>query len=158
MAKRRKKRELPPVEKYGDGVVARNKRASFDYDLGERIEAGLVLAGTEVKMLRQGHADLSGSYCNVSRGEAWVHGINIPELAGSPWTHTPKRSRKLLLHAHEIEQLSRAVERQGMTAIPTLLYFRGGKAKLEIAMARGKKHYDKRGAERERELDRETRQ
>lgn len=157
MAKRKKKEAPPPVEAFGDKIVARNKRASFDYELGDRFEAGLVLAGSEVKMLRHGTADLSDAYVRVEKGEAWVLGINIPERPGAPWGHTAKRSRKLLLHKHQIEQIQRATERDGMTCVATRLYFRGGRAKLEIALARGKARIDKRETIKEREADREAR-
>jgi SsrA-binding protein len=157
MAKRKKKEAPPPVEAYGDKIVARNKRASFDYELGERFEAGLVLAGTEVKMLREVTADLSDAYIRITRGEGWVHGINIPERQGSPWSHPAKRSRKLLLHKHELEQIQRATEREGMTCVATRLYFRRGLAKLEIALARGKAKVDKRQSIKQRDADQEAR-
>lgn len=157
MAKRKKKDSLPPVERYGDRLIARNKRATFDYELGSRFEAGLVLAGSEVKMLRQGTADLTDCFCTIKRDEAWVHGLNIPELPGTPWGHEPKRSRKLLLHRHEIDQLKRAIERQGMTVVATRIYFRNGRVKLEIALAKGKRKVDKRHAVKDREALREAR-
>lgn len=157
MAKRKKKEAPPPVEAYGDKVIARNKRASFDYELSDRFEAGLVLSGTEVKMLREGTADLTDAFVRVERGEAWLHNMNIPERQGSPWTHPAKRSRKLLLHKLEIEQLQRATEREGMTCVATRIYFRGGRAKIEIALARGKAKVDKRHSIKEREADLEAR-
>jgi SsrA-binding protein len=157
MGRRRKQKDVaPPVERHGDRLVARNKRASFDFELGDRFEAGLVLIGSEVKMLRQATADLSDAYVRIEHGEAWVHGVNIPEMPGAAYGHQAKRSRKLLLHRHQIEQIQRAVERQGMTAVATRLYFRGGRAKLEIALARGKRKIDKRQTMKEREADREA--
>lgn len=137
-------------------MVARNRRASFDYELGERFEAGLVLIGSEVKMLRNGHADLSDAWCSIENGEAFIKGLNIPELTGAAFGHVPKRPRKLLLHAREIAELQRGIERQGMTAVATRLYFRNGRAKIEIALAKGKKKVDKRRAVKEREADREA--
>jgi SsrA-binding protein len=157
MAKRKKKEAPPPVEAFGDKVVSQNKRARFDYELGERYEAGIVLVGSEVKMLRQVSADLSDAYVRIERGEAWIHGMNVPERQGAAWGHAAKRSRKLLLHKHQIEQIQRATEREGMTCVATRLYFRGGRAKVEIALARGKARVDKRETIKEREADREAR-
>ena len=156
MAKRKKKDAAPPVEAFGDKLVSRNKRASFDYEIEETYEAGLVLAGSEVKMLRQASADLTDAFCRIEKGEAWVYGMNIPELFGTHYGHKPKAPRKLLLNRHEIEQIERAIERNGMTCIATRLYFRGGRAKLEIALARGKRKADKRETIKERDADREA--
>lgn len=142
----------------GDKVIARNRRASFDYELGDKFEAGLVLVGTEVKMLRMAKADLTDTWCSVERGEAFLNGMNIPLLEGAAFGHAKdKRARKLLLHAQEIEELDRAIQREGMTAVATQIYFKGGRVKVEIALARGKKRADKREAIRERDADRETR-
>ncbi len=152
-----KKREAPPGEQFGDGVVARNRRAGFDYELGQKFEAGLVLVGSEVKMLRQGKCDLSEAYVKVERGQAWLHGANIPELSGTHYGHLGKRPRKLLLNGTEIEAICRATDREGMTVVTTMLYFRRGRAKVEIALARGRKRVDKRHAIKEREADREAR-
>lgn len=156
MAKRKQKEAPPPVEQFGDKLVARNKRASYDYELSDRYEAGMVLVGSEVKMLRQATADLTDTYCAVRLGEIWLHGLNIPELQGTHYGHEAKRPRKLLLHRHEIDHVRRAVERQGMTAVATRLYFRGGRAKVEIALARGKRKADKRQSIKAREADREA--
>ncbi|MEM1030710.1 MAG: SsrA-binding protein SmpB [Myxococcota bacterium] len=157
MAKR-KKEAPPPVEAFGDGIVAVNRRAKFDYELGDKFEAGLVLVGSEVKMLRETTADLTEAYVAIARGpEAWVHGLNIPERTGAAWGHRGKRTRKLLLHRHEIEHIKRAVERDGMTAVATRLYFRGGRAKLEFALARGKAKVDKRQSIKARDAEREAR-
>ena len=154
--KRKKKDQPPPIEKFGDGMVARNKKASFNFELGDRIEAGLVLCGSEVKVLRMGHADLTDAWVVIEKNEAWIKGVNIPELQGTPWGHAAKRGRKLLLHRHQIDQLRRAIERQGMTVVATRLYFRGGHAKVEIATAKGKRTVDKRDAVKAREADREA--
>lgn len=156
MAKRKKKEAPPPVEAFGDRLISRNKRASFDFELGERYEAGLVLQGSEVKMLRHGTADLTDAWCAIEKGEAWVKGLNIPEMQGTHYGHEAKRPRKLLLHRHQIAQIQRAIERQGMTVVATRLYFRGGRAKLEIALARGKAKVDKRHALKARVADREA--
>lgn len=148
----------PSTSKHsGDKVIARNRRASFDYELGEKMEAGLVLVGTEVKMLRIGKADLTDTWCSVERGEAFLNGMNIPLLEGAAFGHAKdKRARKLLLHAKEIETLGRAIQREGMTAIATQLYFKNGRVKVEIALARGKKHADKRQSIKEKDADREA--
>ena len=135
-----------------------NRRAKFDYELGDKFEAGLVLVGSEVKMLREATADLTEAYITIDRrGEAWVHGLNIPERSGTAWGHKAKRTRKLLLNRHEIEQIKRATDREGMTAVSTRLYFRGGRAKLEFALARGKAKIDKRQSIKARDADREAR-
>ncbi len=156
MAKRKKKDAPPPVEAFGDKVIARNKRATFDYELSDRFEAGMVLSGSEVKMLRHGTADLSDAWCALEKGELWVKGLNIPEMSGTPWGHEAKRPRKLLLHRHQIDQIARAIERQGMTAVATRIYFRGGRAKLEVALAKGKAKVDKRHSLKEKQADREA--
>ena len=156
MAKRKKKEAAPPVEAFGDKLIAKNKRASFDFELGSKFEAGIALVGTEVKMLRNATADLTDAWCAVEQGEVWVKGMNIPEMQGSPYTHEAKRPRKLLLHRHEIAQLQRALDRQGMTAVVTRIYFRGGRAKIELALAKGKARVDKRHALKERMADREA--
>lgn len=143
----------------GEKVIARNRRASFDYELTDRYEAGIVLVGTEVKILRQGTADLSDTYCSVERGEAYLNGMKIPLLEGAAYGHkTEKRARKLLLHAKEIEALQRAIQREGMTAVATQMYFKNGRVKVEIALARGKKLADKRETIKQRDAEREARQ
>src|SRR5207247_1426022 len=115
------------------------------------------LQGSEVKMLRFGKADLSEAFVRVERGEAILHGANIPELPGAAYGHQAKRARKLLLHRQEIEALERATEREGMTVVATMIYFRGGRAKIEIALARGKKKFDKRETLKRKQADREAR-
>lgn len=143
----------------GDKVIARNRRASFDYELGDKYEAGLVLVGTEVKMLRMSTADLTDTWCSVDRGQAYLNGLKIPLLEGAAFGHaTEKRARKLLLHAKEIETIQRAIQREGMTAVATLLYFKKGRAKVEIALARGKKMADKRETIKQKDAEREARQ
>jgi SsrA-binding protein len=145
-------------EKPGEKLIVKNRRASFDYELGERFEAGVMLIGSEVKMLRDGKADLTDSWCAIERGEAFLKGVNIPEMPGAAFGHEAKRARKLLLHKEEIEQIERALTREGMTVSATRLYFKDGRVKVEIALARGKKAADKRHALREREDEREARQ
>lgn len=141
----------------GETLVARNKRAAFDYDLGDRFEAGIVLKGSEVKMLRAGRADLTDSFCTVSRGEVFLQGVSIVEMAGAAFGHLPKGARKLLLHKREIQVIGLAIGREGMTAVATRLYFKGGRAKVEIALARGKKIYDKRQTIKAQDAEREAR-
>jgi SsrA-binding protein len=139
-------------------VVADNRRARFDYEVGETFDAGLALTGTEVKSLRTGKATIAESYAHVDRaGEAWLVNANIPEYAaGNRFNHEPKRPRKLLLKQREIARLARGVEREGMTIVPLRLYFNErGRAKLQIALARGKKLHDKREVEKKRDWGRE---
>ena len=141
----------------GETLIVRNKRASFDYDLGDRFEAGIVLKGSEVKMLRAGKADLTDSFCTVYRGEVFLQGVAISAMAGAAFGHLPKGMRKLLLHQREILLIGLAIAREGMTAVATRLYFKGGRAKVEIALARGKKTYDKRESIRRQDAEREKR-
>lgn len=138
-------------------VVADNRRARFNYELGETFEAGIALTGTEVKALRQGKATIAESYADSRGGELWLVNANIPEyLQGGRFNHAPKRPRKLLLHKRQIHKLAGAVDREGMTIVPLKLYFNEkGRAKLEIAVARGKKLHDKRETERRRSWERE---
>jgi SsrA-binding protein len=138
-------------------VVADNRRARFNYEIGETFEAGIALTGTEVKALRQGKATIAESYADSRAGELWLVNANIPEyLQGGRFNHAPKRPRKLLLHKRQIDKLSGAVDREGMTIVPLKLYFNEkGRAKLEIAVARGKKLHDKRETDKKRSWDRE---
>ena len=138
-------------------VVADNRRARFNYEIGETFEAGIALTGTEVKALRQGKATIAESYADSRQGELWLVNANIPEyLQGGRFNHAPKRPRKLLLHKRQIDKLSGAVDREGMTIVPLKLYFNEkGRAKLEIAVARGKKLHDKRETYKKRSWDRE---
>ncbi|MBV9287692.1 MAG: SsrA-binding protein SmpB [Hyphomicrobiales bacterium] len=139
-------------------VVADNRRARFDYELGETFEAGMMLTGPEVKSLRAGKATVSESYAAVDRnGEVILYNATIPEyLQANRFNHEPKRPRKLLLHAKEIARLARGVEREGMTIVPLRIYFNGkGRAKIAIALARGKKLHDKRETEKARDWSRD---
>lgn len=138
-------------------VVAHNRRARFNYEIGETFEAGIALTGTEVKSLRQGKATIAEAYADSRGGEVWLVNANIPEyLQAGRFNHAPKRPRKLLLHKRQIGKLSGAVEREGMTIVPLKLYFNDkGRAKVELAIARGKKLHDKRETERKRSWDRE---
>ena len=138
-------------------VVADNRRARFNYEIGERFEAGIALTGSEVKSLRQGRATIAESYADARGGEIWLINSNIPEyLQAGRFNHPPKRARKLLLHARQINRLIGAVEREGMTIVPLKLYFNEqGRAKVEIALAKGKKLHDKRETLKKRSWDRE---
>ncbi len=138
-------------------VVADNRKARFNYFIDETFEAGVSLTGTEVKSLRQGKATIAESYADARGGELWLVNANIAEYPqGGRFNHAPKRIRKLLLHRRQIGKLAAAVEREGMTLIPLKLYFNEkGRAKLEIAVARGKKLHDKRETERKRSWERE---
>ena len=139
-------------------VVADNRRARFDYEIGEIFEAGLVLTGTEVKSLRTGKASIAESYASLDKaGELYLVNANIPEyLQANRFNHQPKRSRKLLLKAREISRLAKGLEREGMTIVPLKIYFNErGRAKIELALGRGKKLHDKRQTERLRDWNRE---
>ena len=145
-----------PREK-GRIMVAQNRKARHDYHLGDRFEAGLVLTGTEVKSLRQGRANLSDGYAYIDGGQAYLDAVHIPEYSQGHWTnHSAKRTRKLLLHKDEIIKLSHAVSAGGYTLVPLKLYFSDGRAKVEIAVAKGKREYEKRQTIREREDKREA--
>ncbi|HWM46752.1 MAG TPA: SsrA-binding protein SmpB [Xanthobacteraceae bacterium] len=141
----------------GIKIVADNRKARFNYEIGETFEAGIALTGTEVKSLRQGKASIGESYADARGGELWLVNANIPEyLQAGRDNHPPKRPRKLLLHKRQINKLAGAVEREGMTIVPLKLYFnQRGRAKLELAVARGKKLHDKRDTDRKRSWDRE---
>jgi SsrA-binding protein len=139
-------------------IAADNRRARFNYEIGETFEAGLMLTGTEVKSLRTGKATIGDSYASIDRaGEIYLVNANIPEyLQANRFNHLPKRPRKLLLKAREIAKLAQATEREGMTIVPLKIYFNEkGRAKVEIALARGKKLHDKRETEKQRDWSRE---
>jgi SsrA-binding protein len=141
----------------GTKIVARNRRARHDYHIDDVLEAGLVLTGTEVKSLRAGRASLIDGFAQISDGEAWLHGVHIPEYTQGTWTnHEPRRTRKLLLHRKEIDRLASATRERGLTIVPLSLYFKDGRAKVELALARGKRTYDKRHDLAERDAAREV--
>ena len=140
----------------GDRLVAQNRKASHDYAILDTIEAGLVLAGTEVKSLRTGKASLQESWATIENGEAWVLQLHIPPYEqGNRWNLDPVRKRKLLMHRSEIDKLRKALEQKGHTLVPLKLYFTKGRAKLLLGIARGKKSHDKREAIAERDARRE---
>lgn len=138
--------------------VAENRRARFDYHIEDTYEAGIALTGTEVKSLRFGEGSIGESYAEVTNGEVWLVNANIPEFShGNRFNHEPKRPRKLLLHEREIKKLHGAVAREGMTLVPLSVYFNGrGRAKVELALAKGKKAHDKRETIKERDWKREA--
>jgi SsrA-binding protein len=139
-----------------DRVVATNRRARHEYEILETFEAGLVLRGTEVKSLRTGQVNFKDSYATVRNGELWLLGCHIsPYSHGTDANHDPERDRKLLLHRREITRLSGKIAERGLTVVPLKLYFKAGRAKIEIGLARGKKLHDKRATLRERETRRE---
>ena len=145
------------VKEKGRKVVAQNRRARHDYAIEDTYEAGLVLVGTEVKSLREGRASLIDGFAVIRDGEAWLQGVHIPEYTEGTWTnHEPRRERKLLLHRHEILRLIGKTRESGLTLVPLALYFKDGRAKVEIALARGKRTYDKRQALAERQASREA--
>jgi SsrA-binding protein len=141
----------------GRKVVATNRKARHDYTIEDTYEAGLVLTGTEVKSLRQGRASLVDGYAYIDNGQAYLDAVHIPEYNQGTWTnHPPRRVRKLLLHKQQILKLSSQVREGGYTLIPLSLYFSDGNAKVELALAKGKREYDKRQALRERQDNREA--
>jgi SsrA-binding protein len=148
-----------PGKKAGPGehIVAQNRAASYNYHLLEKMEAGLVLTGTEVKSLRAGKANLREAYAEIRGNELWLVNCHISEyLPGGPYNHQPLSRRKLLLHKQEIQKLIGKTQQKGLTLIPLKIYFRDGIAKCELALARGKKDWDRRQTERDKEMRREV--
>ncbi len=138
-------------------LVAQNKKARHDYLILDTYECGLVLTGTEVKSLRQGRASLVDGFVQIDDHEAWLHNVHVPEYAQGTWTnHAARRKRKLLMHRAEIDKLASKLQETGHTIVPLVLYFKGGRAKVEIALAKGKKEYDKRQTLREKQDRREA--
>ena len=141
----------------GRKLIAQNRKARHDYQVESTLEAGIVLTGTEVKSLRAGRATLTDGYATIDDGEVWLRGVHIPEYDLGTWTnHEPRRARKLLLRRDEIRKMESKVKAKGFTLIPLSLYFKDGVAKVEIALATGRKSQDKRQAIAEREAKRET--
>ena len=138
-------------------VIARNRRARHDYHIEDVIEGGLVLTGTEVKSLRAGRASLVDGFAQISDGEMWLHGVHIPEYTQGTWTnHEPRRIRKVLLHRKEIDRLASKTAERGLTIVPLSLYFKDGRAKVELGVGRGKRTYDKRQDLAQRDAAREV--
>jgi SsrA-binding protein len=146
----------PSTDKRPERNLATNRRAFHEYEMQETVEAGLALVGTEVKSIRAGHVNLQDAYARAQDGEIWLWNAHIaPWEQGNRWNHEPRRPRKLLLHTREIGRLAGKASQSGFTLVPLRLYDRKGKIKLELALARGKKQYDKRAAIAEREAKRE---
>lgn len=142
----------------GRKVIAQNKRARHEYFIEDTYEAGLVLTGTEVKSLREGRANLTDGFAAVENDEAWLYNVHIPEYTQGTWTnHSAKRKRKMLLHRKEIAKIYATLREKGLTLIPLALYFKDGRAKIEVGIARGKKDYDKRQTLREKQDNRDMR-
>ena len=147
------------VKERGRKFIAQNRKARYEYLIEDTYEAGLVLTGTEVKSLRAGRASLVDAFAEITNGEAWLHNAHIPEYSQGTWNnHAPRRKRKLLLNRVEIDKIERRVNEKGLTIVPLALYFLDGRAKVEIALAKGKKSWDKRAALAERQATRETEQ
>jgi len=141
----------------GEKVVATNRKARHDYTIEDTYEAGIVLKGTEVKSLREGRASLVDGYAFIDGGEIWLDAVHIPEYTEGTWNnHAPRRKRKLLMHKAQIIKISHKTKEGGYTLVPLSIYFLNGKAKVEIAVAKGKREYDKRQALRERQDQREA--
>ena len=144
------------VKETGRKIIAQNKKGRHDYFVDETFECGVVLQGTEVKSLRQGRASLTDGFAMIVDGELWLHGVHIPEYNEGSWTnHTPRRDRKLLMHRAEINKLAGKLKQGGNTLIPLSIYFKDGKVKVEMGLARGKKAHDKRESLKERQASRE---
>ena len=145
-------------DEHGDRLIADNRKAGFDYHLLETFEAGIALLGTEVKSIREGGANLRDSYCILRDGEAFLIGAHVGQYShGGSASHDPVRTRKLLLHRQELNKLIGKTTEKGLTIVPLRLYLKNGRVKIAIALAKGKKQYDKRETIRRREADRETR-
>lgn len=142
----------------GQKVIASNRRARHDYHILDTYEAGIVLQGTEVKSLRAGRANLADAFGMIENGEVWLHHVHIPEYTQGSWTnHTPRRTRKLLLHSREIDKIAIKLREGGLSLVPLSMYFKDGKVKVEIALGKGKKEYDKRQVIAKRDAQAEIR-
>ena len=141
----------------GRKLIAQNRKARHEYFIEDVFEAGLVLTGTEVKSLRAGRATLADAFADISDGEVWLHGAHIPEYLQGTWNnHAPRRKRKLLLHRTEIDRMASRVNERGLTVVPLSMYFKDGRAKVELGLAKGKRTYDKRQTLAKRDAERET--
>ena len=144
------------VKEVGRKLIAQNKKARHDYSIEDVYECGMVLLGTEVKSLRAGRASLIDGFAQIESGELWLHGVHIPEYTEATWTnHSPRRKRKLLVNRDELRKIASRTKDTGVTLVPLQLYFKDGKAKIEVAIARGKKAHDKRAALMEQQAGRE---
>jgi SsrA-binding protein len=155
--KQQKKQPPKSKDRPAEQMVAQNRAANYHYELLERFEAGLVLRGTEVKALREGKANIREAYAQVRNGELWLENCHISEYnAGGPWNHSPLGARKLLMHKEQIRKIFGKTQQKGLTLIATRIFFRNGIAKCDLALARGKKDWDRRADERKKEADREV--
>ncbi len=146
------------TEEDGIKLICRNRRAFHEFEIMDRLECGLVLTGTEVKSLREGQGSLEDAYAKVENGEVWMYGSDIPEYTfGNKMNHTPKRKRKLLLNRQEINRFAGRATEKGLTLIPIRMYFKNGRAKVELAIGRGKQLHDKREAKKKADAQREIR-
>ena len=144
------------VKELGKKLIAQNKKARHDFSIDDVYECGIVLMGTEVKSLRAGRASLIDGFAMIENGELWLHGVHIPEYTEGTWTnHTPRRKRKLLVHKLELRKIAARTKDSGITMVPLQLYFKDGKAKIELAVAKGKKAHDKRASLKEAQDNRE---
>ena len=144
------------VKELGKKLIAQNKKARHDFSIDDVYECGIVLMGTEVKSLRAGRASLIDGFAMIENGELWLHGVHIPEYTEGTWTnHTPRRKRKLLVHKLELRKIAARVKDSGITLVPLQLYFKDGKAKVEVAVAKGKKAHDKRSTLMEQQATRD---
>jgi SsrA-binding protein len=144
------------VKEVGKKLIAQNKKARHDFAIDDVYECGIVLMGTEVKSLRAGRASLIDGFAMIENGELWLHGVHIPEYTEGTWTnHTPRRKRKLLVHKLELRKITARVKDSGITLVPLQLYFKDGKAKIEVAVAKGKKAHDKRSTLMEQQATRD---
>jgi SsrA-binding protein len=142
----------------GEQLIVKNRRATFDYDIADRYEAGVVLAGSEVKSMRDGRCDIVDAYASVDGDEAWLKQLYVAPLEqASVFQHEPRRARKLLMHRREIESIQKALAREGYTLVPLRLYFKGGRVKVELGLVRGRKVHDKREEIAKKTADREAR-
>ena len=145
------------VKELGKKLIAQNKKARHDFSIEDVYECGIVLTGTEVKSLRAGRASLIDGFAMIENGELWLHGVHIPEYTEGTWTnHTPRRKRKLLVHKGELRKIAGRTKDSGITLVPLQLYFNNGKAKIEVAIAKGKKAHDKRSTLMEQQATREV--
>jgi len=157
MAKKSKSKKGAPASSPSDSTVARNRRATFDYEILQRFEAGIVLSGTEIKSVREGRVDLQGSFARFKERELYLTDMNIAPYANAGYSqHVPKGDRKLLLHRRELNRLSEALGERGLTILPVRLYMKRGRAKVELGLGKGRKSYDKRQRIREREEGRQV--
>lgn len=160
MATKRKKKKTSEQQKTDSGpffvTIADNRRARFDYDILDRIEAGIALSGTEIKAVRARRVNIRDAYAQVQKGEVWLHNLHIAQWqAAGPWGHEPTRSRKLLMHRDEIRKWGQSAGEKGLTMVPLRVYIKGHHAKVELALAKGRRRYDKRQAIMRRETERE---